>query len=126
MEGVAVLVYHLLLAEEVADLYGGVGVGDGCVDGEVSVDEPHLVAVSLGDPGDEVLDVGDSGADGGHGASGAEPGVDLELAAALLQLEVEVEVLEVAGELAPRPLHRDHLGRHLDGDLLGDVHRLGG
>ena len=59
---------HLLLSEKVPDLDGGVGVGDGGVDGEVSVDESHLVAVSLGDAGDEVLDVGDGGADGGHGA----------------------------------------------------------
>jgi hypothetical protein len=29
------------------------------------------------------LDMGDGGADGGHGAVGAEPGVDLELAAAV-------------------------------------------
>jgi hypothetical protein len=115
---------YLLLAQEVPDLDGGVAVGDGSVDGEVSVDEPHLVAVSLGDAGDEVLDVGDGGADGGHGASGAEPGVNLELPAALLQLEVEVEVLEVAGELPAGALHRHHLGGHLHRDLLRDVHRL--
>jgi hypothetical protein len=34
-----------------------------------------------------------------------------------VELEVEVEVLEVAGQLAARPLHRhDH--------LLGDIHRF--
>ena len=115
---------HLLLSEKVPDLDGGVCVGDGGVDGEVSVDESHLVAVSLGDAGDEVLDVGDGGADGGHGAAGAEPGVDLELAAAVLQLEVEVEVLEVAGELPAGALHRHHLGGHLNRDLLRDVHGL--
>lgn len=74
---------YLLLPEEVPDLNGGVGVCDGCIDGEVSVDESHLVAEPLGDGGDEVLDMGDGGADGGHGAVGAEPGVDLELAAAV-------------------------------------------
>ena len=58
----------------------------------MSVHEAHLVAEALGDAGDEVLDVGDGGADGGHGAAGAEPGVHLELPAALLQLEVKVEV----------------------------------
>jgi hypothetical protein len=115
---------YLLLPEEVPDLDGCVGVGDGGVDGEVSVDEAHLVAVSLGDAGDEVLDVGDGGADGGHGAAGAEPGVDLELAATVLELEVEVEVLEVAGQLAARPLHSHNLGSHLHGDPLGDIHRL--
>jgi hypothetical protein len=119
------MVGYPLLAEKVPDLDSSVGVGDGRVDGEVSVDEAHLVAVALGDPGDEVLDVGDGGADGGHGAAGAEPRVDLELPAVLLQLEVEVEVLEVAGELAVGTLHRHHLGRHLDGHLLRDVHRLG-
>jgi hypothetical protein len=115
---------YLLLPEEVPDLDGCVAVGDGGVDGEVSVDEAHLVAVSLGDAGDEVLDVGDGGADGGHGAAGAEPGVDLELAATVLELEVEVEVLEVAGQLAARPLHSHNLGSHLHGDPLGDIHRL--
>jgi hypothetical protein len=115
---------YLLLPEEVPDLDGCVGVGDGGVDGEVSVDEAHLVAVSLGDAGDEVVDVGDGCADGSHGAAGAEPGVDLELAAAVLELEVEVEVLEVAGQLAARPLHSHNLGSHLHGDLLGDIHRL--
>jgi hypothetical protein len=115
---------YLLLAEEVPDLDCGVAVGDGGVDGEVGVDEPHLVAVALGDPLDEVLDVGDGGADGGHSAAGAEPGVHLELAAGLLQLEVEVEVLEVAGELAAGALHRDQLGGHGDRDALRDVHRL--
>jgi hypothetical protein len=117
---------YLLLPEEVSDLNGGVGVGDGGVDGKVSVDEPHLVAETLGDACDEVLDVGDGGADGGHGSAGAKPGVDLELATAVLQLEVEVEVLEVAGELTARPLHRHQLGRHRDRDPLGDVHRLRG
>lgn len=35
----------------------------------MGIDEAHLVAVALGDAGDEVLDVGDGGADGGHGAA---------------------------------------------------------
>ncbi|KAK8599253.1 hypothetical protein V6N13_077184 [Hibiscus sabdariffa] len=118
----------LLLAKEVTDLDGLVGVGDGGVDGKVSVDEPHLVTVALGDAGDEILDVAEGGADGGAGFPGAEPSLDPELALAGLlvlgEMEVEVEVLEVAGELAPGALNLDHLRLHLDVNTIGDVHRL--
>lgn len=91
----------------------------------MGIDEAHLVAVALGDAGDEVLDVGDGGADGGHGAAGAEPRVHLQLAAALQQLEVEVEVLEVAGQLPAGALHRHHLRGDLHRHPLRDLHRLG-
>lgn len=63
---------------------------------KLSVDEAHLIAVSLGDPSDDVLHVGDGHADGGHGAASVEPGVNLELVVGLLQPEVKVEVLEPA------------------------------
>lgn len=58
--------------------------------------ESDQTECKLSDPGDHVLHVGDGDADGGHGAVSAEPGINLELVAALLQLEVEVEVLELA------------------------------
>ncbi|GAV65117.1 LOW QUALITY PROTEIN: hypothetical protein CFOL_v3_08632, partial [Cephalotus follicularis] len=81
-------VSYLLLAKEIADLDGGVGVCDGGVDGEVGIDEAHLVAVALGDTGDEVLNVAECGADGGAGLAGAEPGLDLELALRCLKLRM--------------------------------------
>lgn len=90
----------------------------------MSVDEAHLVAETLGDAGDEVLDVADGGADGGSSLAGAEPGVDLELAATIHQLKIEVEVLEVAGQLPPGTLHLDHLRLHPDRDPLRDLHRI--
>ncbi|KAJ4840283.1 hypothetical protein Tsubulata_011198 [Turnera subulata] len=98
------------------------------IDWEVSVDEAHLVAVALGDAGDEVPDVAEGGADGGAGLAGAEPGLDLELALAGLlvldELEVEVEVLEVADELAAGSLHLDDLRVDADLHTFRDVHRL--
>lgn len=93
----------------------------------MSIHEPHLVPVPLGDAGDEVLDVAEGGADGGAGLPGAEPGFDPELALPLLigdELEIQVQVLEVSGELASWSLHLDDLGVNLDLHPLGDVHRL--
>lgn len=116
-----------LLSQKVADFDGFVAIGDGGVDGKVSIHEPHLVAVPLGDAGDEVLDVAEGGADGGAGFPGAEPGFDPELALSLLigdELEIQVQVLEVAGKLASGSLHLDDLGVNLDFHPVGDVHRL--
>jgi hypothetical protein len=92
----------------------------------MSIDEPHLVLVSFGDPGDEVLDVAKRRADSSHGLAGSEPGFDLQLLAAFDHLEVEVQVLEVPGELAAGPGDADLLGLDLDLDVVGDVHGLGG
>ena len=118
---------NLLLAKEVTDLDGGVAVGNAGVNGEVSVDEPHLVAVALGDAGDEVPDVAEGGADGGGGLAGPEPRVDLQLPIAVLvgdELEVQVQVLEVTDQLPPGALNLDDLGVNLDAHAVGDVHRL--
>lgn len=90
----------------------------------MGVDEAHLVSVALGDARDEVLDVGDRRSDRGHGAAGPEPRVDLELPPPLDELEIEVEVLEVAGELPPRALHLHNLRIHLHRHPLGYVHGL--
>ena len=52
-----------LLAQEVTDLDKGAGLRDGAVDGEMGVDSAKFVLVAVGDPLDQVLDVG---ADGAH------------------------------------------------------------
>ena len=90
---------YLLLAEEISDFNGLIVVGNAGVDGEVSVHEPHLVAVALGDAGDEIVDVAEGGANGGGGFPRAKPCLDLELLLAVLvgdQLKIKVEMFEVS------------------------------
>ena len=90
---------YLLLAEEISDFDGFIVVGNAGVDGEVSVHEPHLVAVALGDAGDEIVDVAEGGANGGGGFPRAKPGIDLELLLAVLvgdELKIKVEMFEVS------------------------------
>lgn len=90
----------------------------------MGVDEAHLLAEALGDAGDEILDVADGGANGRRRLPRPEPGVDLELPAAVGELEVKVEVLEVAGELTAGSLDLDYLRLHPDLHPLRDVHHL--
>ena len=58
--------------------YNAAALRDGAVDGEVSVDGPHLVLVALGHALDQVLDVRADRADGGQLLPQAEPLLDLE------------------------------------------------
>lgn len=93
----------------------------------MSVHETHLVAVSLGDASDEILDVAEGGTDGGGGLARAEPGVDPELSLSGLvldELEIKIEMLEVAGELASWALHLNDLRLHFDVHTFWYVHRL--
>ena len=90
----------------------------------MSVDESHLVAVALGDARDEVLHVADGSANGCHGLSRSEPGIDLELLPSLDQLKIEVQMLEIPCELAARAFHFDHLRSDLHFHSFWDVHRL--
>ena len=46
-----------LLAQEIPDLDQSSSLTDGAVDGEMSIDRPHLVQVALGHAVDHVLDV---------------------------------------------------------------------
>ena len=94
---------HLLLAEKVPDFDVILVVSDAGVDGEMGIHKPHLVPVALGHTGDQVVNVADGSADGGHGLAGAEPCVHLQLSSFLDHLEVQVEMLEVAGEHPPWP-----------------------
>ena len=71
---------------------------------------------------------GESCTDGGAGLPRAKPSLDPELALAgllvLNEMEIKVEVLEVAGELTPGALNLDHLGFHFDVNPIGNVHCL--
>lgn len=83
---------YLLFTQKITDLDGLVSVGDARVDGKVSVHEPHLVAVALGDAGDEVLDVTESSTDRSRGLPRSEPGLNLQLplASGLFSDEIKV------------------------------------
>jgi hypothetical protein len=116
---------HLLLAEKVPDFDVVLVVSDAGVDGEMGIHKPHLVPVALGHTGDQIVDVADGSADGGHGLAGAEPCVHLQLPAFLDHLEVQVEMLEVAGEHSPWPCNPNLLRFDFDLDPLREVHRLG-
>lgn len=67
----------------------------------MSVDEPHLVSVPLGDPLNEVVDVTERRSNGGGGLPRSEPGLDLQLLIPRFligyKLEIQVQVLEIAG-----------------------------
>lgn len=67
---------------------------------------------------------------GGGGFPASEPGIDVEhLLTGLLvgdELEVEIQVLEVAGERSPGSFDLDHFGSDLDLYAVGDIHGVGG
>ena len=90
---------YLFFSKKVPDLDGLAGVGDTGIDGEMSINEPHLVSVTLGDTGDEILDMAESCTDGSGGLPRTEPSFDLELALASFlvsdEVKVQVEMLEV-------------------------------
>lgn len=95
----------------------------------MSIDEPHLVAVSLSDTSDEILDVAESGPNGGAGFAGTEPGIDFELPLSGLlighEMEIQVEMLEITAELSPWSLNLDDLGVNFDLHAVRDIHGLG-
>ena len=119
---------YLFFSKKIPDLDGLAGVGDTGIDGEMSINEPHLVTVTLGDTGDEILDVAERGADGGGGLPGAEPSVDLQLSLPSFlvsnEIEIQVQVLEISDELATWAFNLDDLSVHLNLDPIWDVHRL--
>lgn len=119
---------YLLLAKEVSDLDGLAIISNASVDRKVSINEPHLVAETLGDTSDEILDVTEGGADGGRGFPGTEPGVDLELLLTVLigdEIEIKVEMLKITDKLTTRAFDFDDLGVNLDANAVGDVHGFG-
>ena len=119
---------NLLLAKEVTDLDRLAIPTNGSVDGKMSIHEPHLVSETSGHTGDEVIDVAKSGSDGRARFARSKPRVDLELLSPSLglldELEIKVEMLEIANELPARSFHLDHLGVNLYANAFGNVHRL--
>ena len=96
---------------------------NGYVDGKVSVYEAELVAVSLGDAGDHVGDVGADGAYAREFLLVAKPLIHADLLANFL--DIKRLVLEGLGELATGSLYGNHA--RLDGHFhsLGNVNIAG-
>merc|ERR1711939_404663 len=86
---------HHLLTQEVTDFHLLV-INNSHVDREVSIHEPHLVAVTLHHASEQVLDVGADGADGGTLLGLRGPLLDLDLVGANL-VDVALDVLEILG-----------------------------
>lgn len=111
-----------LLTKEVVDVDLLLVFRDEAVDGEMRIDETHLVLITVGDTGDHVLDVSGDGADRGDGLAGSEPHLEVDLfVLATDEVHVEVaDVLEAADEGATGALDRNLSGADLNGDVLGD------
>jgi hypothetical protein len=60
---------YLLLAKKVPDLNGSIAVGDGGIDGKVSIHKPHLVSVALSNPSNQVLNMAKGCPDSSTGLS---------------------------------------------------------
>lgn len=118
----------LLFTKEVTDLNGRVVVSNAGIDWKVSIYKTHLVAESLSDTGDKITDVAECCTDGGGGFARSKPRIDLELLFSGLfvgnELEIEVEMLEIASEGSPWSFHFDDLSLDFDLDAFGDVHGL--
>jgi len=109
----------LALSQEVTDLdsVSSLGllvlIGDSQVDGEVVVDETHLVGVSLGDSDDHVLDVGHNSAHAGQLLLSSPPNLDLK--ATLTDLgDIQLQVLEALGQLSLGTSDSDDTGDNVD------------
>ena len=108
----------LSLTHEVGEAELVLVVADGVLDWEVSSDEPHLVAVTLGDANDHVLDVAEEGASPGGKLTVAEPAAGEDLLGILEVLDVETEVGEITDEGTPWASDGDNAGLDLEGDVL--------
>lgn len=88
-------------------------VGDSQVDGEMVVDETHLVGVTLGDSDDHVADVRNDGANASQLLLGSPP--HFHLKAALTDLgDVQLKVLEGLGQLSERASDDDNARGNVD------------
>ena len=117
---------YLLLAKKVTDLDGLVGIGDASIDRKVSIDKSHLVTIPLGNTSDEILNMAKGSANGSRSFPGAKPGINLELLFSGFlfgdQLEIQIQMLEIANKFPPRAFDLDDFGVHLDLHPFGDIH----
>ncbi|KEH25670.1 hypothetical protein MTR_6g033435, partial [Medicago truncatula] len=95
--------------------------GDASVDWKMSIHKPHLVAKTLGDTSDEILDVAESSPVGGGGFLGTKPGIDLELLLAFFigdEIKIKVKMLEITNKLPARSFDFDDLSANLVNAIL--------
>lgn len=105
-----------LLAKEVADEHLLSVTFEADVDGEMGVDQAHLVLEALGDTGNHVLDVRGDCADTGVALALSEPKKSAKLSASLKNLQVHFGMLERALERSTGSGHLDNAAVRLDGD----------
>jgi hypothetical protein len=105
-----------LLSQEVADLDQVLGVRDVNVDGEMRVDELHLVLEALGDTNHHVLDVGDNGSLHSVLLGSSKPHLDGDLLRSLISVDISRDGFEAAGQRSAGALHGDGTGG--DGNIL--------
>jgi hypothetical protein len=112
-----------LLTQEVADLNGLLIIGNNDVDGEMGVDEAHLVLVTLGDTDDHVVDQRADGAEASNVLALSVP--DNETKAGGIELDdVHLDVTEVLDEGSTGTLDGDVTGLDLDLNTGGDGENL--
>jgi len=108
-----------LLTQEVADLDGLLIIGNNDVDGEMGVDEAHLVLVTLGDTNDHVVNQGADGAEASNVLALAVP--DNEAETSGIQLDnLHLNVTEVLVEGTAGSLDGDVTSLDLDLNAGGD------
>lgn len=94
----------------------------------MSIHKSHLVSIALGHPNNKIVDVAESRTNSRRGLARSEPSIDFELllTSCLVsdEVKIEIQMLEVASQLATWTFHFDDLGFDFDGDPLRDVHGL--
>ena len=109
------------LTKKVSNLNRLAVIGDASVDWKMSIHKPHLVAETLGEISDEILDVAESSPDGGGGFPGTKPGIDLELLLAFFigdEIKIKVKMLEITNKLPARSFDFDDLSVNLVNAIL--------
>ena len=92
------------LTEEVTDLHGFAGVFDGDIDGEMCINEPHLIAISKLHAHHHVVDMAGDGTNFRHLFSGAKPLSNCHTFSLLLCREkyLDLAMMEIAFHASQR------------------------